>query len=167
MVSNTVDECLQKQIAKKIFQSKIEPQSVNAGHYIAFKYSISLATNLAANFGSNQITITPDIVSKLLLPPSEVAVLSVLFNLKLSRRSFLRQVVNLFLLLCTGLDSEHAVLFQCHIFTQRPMNDRKIERRDGRCFGQQQLLTNSIEIFISQSDLTLPEIYKALNLVDS
>ena len=79
-------------------------------------------------------------------PPSEVAVL---FNSNLSRLPFLGQVVDLDLLLCTGFDSEHAVLFLCHIFTQRPMTDRKIERSDGRCFGRQQLLANSIEIFIS------------------
>ena len=30
-------------------------------------------------------------------------------------------------------------LFLCHIFTQRPMNVRKIERSDGRGFGRQQL----------------------------
>ena len=72
-----------------------------------------------------------------------------LFDSNLSRRSFLGQVVDLDLLLCTGFDSEHAVLFLCHIFTQRPMNDRKIERSDGRGFGRQQLLANSIEIFIS------------------
>ena len=29
------------------------------------------------------------------------------------------------------------------------MNDRKIERSDGRCFGMQQLLSNSVEKFIS------------------
>ena len=34
-------------------------------------------------------------------------------------------------------------------FTQRPMIDTKIEQSYGRCFGQQQLLANSIEIFIS------------------
>ena len=34
-------------------------------------------------------------------------------------------------------------------FTQRPMNDRKIEQRIGRCFGWQQLLINSIENLIS------------------
>ena len=78
--------------------------------------------------------------------PSEVAVL---FDSNLSRRPFLGQVVDLDLLLCTGFDLEHAVLFLCHIFTQRPMNDRKIERSDGRGFGRQQLLANSIEIFIS------------------
>ena len=79
-------------------------------------------------------------------PPSEVAVL---FDSNLSRLPFLGQVVDLDLLLCTGFDLEHAVLFLCHIFTQRPMNDRKIERSDGRCFGRQQLLAYSIEIFIS------------------
>ena len=39
------------------------------------------------------------------MPPSEVAVL---FNLSLSRSPSVRQVVDLDLLLCTGLDSEHA-----------------------------------------------------------
>ena len=45
------------------------------------------------------------------------------------------------------------------------MNDRKIERSDGRGFGRQQLLANSIEIFIShekKSDSSRPEIYIAL-----
>ena len=41
--------------------------------------------------------------------PSEVAVLSVLFYSNLSRLPFLGQVFNLDLLLCTGIDSEHAV----------------------------------------------------------
>ena len=50
---------------KKIFKSKIEARPVNAG-YMAFKHSISFATNLAANFGCNRFRITPDIVSKLL-----------------------------------------------------------------------------------------------------
>ena len=76
-------------------------------------------------------------------PPSEVAVL---FDSNLSRLPFLGQVVDLDLLLCTGFDSEHAVLFLCHIFAQRRMNDRKIERSDGRCLGWQQLLADSIEI---------------------
>ena len=70
----------------------------------------------------------------------------------LIRRPFLTQVVDLIMLLCsvcTGFDSEHTVLFLRHIFTQRPMNDRKIEQCDGRCFGRQQLLANSIENFIS------------------
>ena len=78
--------------------------------------------------------------------PSEVATL---FNQNLSRRPFLRQVVNTDLLLCTGFDLEHVVLFLCHIFTQRPMTDRKIERSNGRSFGWQQRLADSIEIFIS------------------
>ena len=47
---------------------------------------------------------------------------------------------------CTGFNSEYAVLFLCHILTQRPLNDRKIERSDGRGLGRQQLLANSIEI---------------------
>ena len=79
----------------------------------------------------------PDIVSKLLRSAiwSHCAVWF-----------FLWQVADLDLLLCTGINSEHAVLFLCHIFTQRPMNDLKIERSDGRCFGRQQLVANSMEI---------------------
>ena len=52
---------------------------------------------------------------------SEVAVL---FDLSLKRLPFLRQVFNLDLLLCTGLDLEHADFFLCH--TQRPMNNGNI-----------------------------------------
>ena len=94
--------------------------------------------------------------------PSEVAVL---FNSNSSRRPFLGQVFDLDLLLCTEFDLEHAVLILCHISTQRPMNNRKMERSYGRYFGRQQLLANSIENFIShekKSDSSRPEIYKAL-----
>ena len=48
------------------------------------------------------------------------------------------------------------------------MNDCKIELCNGHCFGQQQLLVNSIENFKfhfkweKKSDLWLPDIYKAL-----
>ena len=75
--------------------------------------------------------------------PSEVAVL---FNLNLSTCPFLGQVIDIDLLLCTRFDSKPVVLFLCHNFTQRPMNDCKIERSNGRCFGQQQLPAHSIEI---------------------
>ena len=56
--------------------------------------------------------------------PFEVAVL---FSLNLSNALFLGQVVGLDLLLGTGFNSEHEVLFLCHISTQRPMTNRKIE----------------------------------------
>ena len=88
---------------------------------------------------------------------SEVALL---FNLNLSRLPFLRQVVDLDLLLCIGFNLEHVVLFLCHSSTQRPMNDWKIERSNGCSFGWQQLIANSIEIFISRDK-------KNCNLVDS
>ena len=48
-----------------------------------------------------------------------------------------------------GWSVAYCMVGQCHIFTQRPRNDWKIERRDGRCYGLQQLLANSIENFIS------------------
>ena len=97
---------------------------------------------------------------------SEVAVL---FDSNLSRRSFLGQVVDLDLLLCAGFYLEHAILFLSHIFTQRPMTDRKIERRNGFGFGRQQLRANSskISFYMKKSDLSQPDIYKALNLFDS
>ena len=40
-------------------------------------------------------------------------------------------------------------MFLCGSFTQRPMNDQKIELSDGRYFSRQQLVPNSIENFIS------------------
>ena len=72
-------------------------------------------------------------------PPSEVAGL---FDPNLSRRPFLRQVIDTDLLLCTGFDSEHVDLFLCHISTRRRMNDRKIERSDERGLGQHWLSNN-------------------------
>ena len=66
LLSNTVDECLQRLIAKKIFKLKIEAHPVNVGHYMAFKHCISFVTYLAAIFGCDQFRITPDSVSKLL-----------------------------------------------------------------------------------------------------
>ena len=90
-------------------------------------YSLWLQT-LVANNSESRMTLFPSFC----VPPSEVAVL---FYLNLSRRPFLGQVVDLDLLLCTGFNLEHAVLFLCHLFTQRPINNQKIEQSDGRCFG--------------------------------
>ena len=109
---------------------------------MALKHCISFVTDLAANFGCDRFRIMPDIISSFCVPTSEV---TVLFDSNLSRRPFLGHVVDLDLLLCTDL-------FLCHISTQRPMTDRKIERSDERGFGRQQLLgvlANSIENFIS------------------
>ena len=77
------------------------------------KYCIPIATNLAGNFGCNQFRILPEIVFKLDVLSFEVAVL---FDWNLSRCPFL-QVVNLELLLCTGLDLDHEDLLLCPIFT--------------------------------------------------
>ena len=125
---------------------------------IAFHLRLIWLQTLVAIDSESRLTLFPSFCA----PPSEVAVL---FDSNLSRLPFLGQVVDLDLLLCTGFDSEHAVLFLCHIFTQRPMNDRKIERSDGSCLGWQQLLANSIEISFhmkKKSDSLRPEIYKAL-----
>ena len=59
----------------------------------------------------------------------------------------LGQVVDSDLLLCTGFDLVHAVLFlyQSHIFTERPMNDRKIEAAMGAALaGNSQFHRNFI-----------------------
>ena len=77
-------------------------------------------------------------VSKFLHPaldlqlPSEVAVLCI-WNL--SRHLFLKQVVDLHLLHCTGFDSKHADLFLSLIFTLRPRNNRNIDPSNEHCFG--------------------------------
>ena len=140
-------------------QIKIKACPVNAGHYMAFKHRISFATYLAANFGSDWFRIMPDIIPSFWVQPSEV---SMLLYSNLSTCPFLGRDVNLDLLLCTGLDLEHSALFLYHIFTRKPMNDRKIERSYGRCSGRQQLLANSIENFIlhveKKSDPLRPEI---------
>ena len=54
--------------------------------------------------------------------------MAVLLDWNLSKCPFLRQIVNLDLLLCAGFDSEHADLFLFPIFFQRLMNDGKIKR---------------------------------------
>ena len=119
------------------------------------KHSISFVTDLAANFGCNWFRITPGIVSELLHSSiwSSCAV-----QFESEQCLFLGQVVYTDLLLCTGFDLEHAVLFLCHIFAQRRTNDRTIEQSNGRCFGRQQLLTDSMEISFhmkNKSDLSV------------
>ena len=78
-----------------ILKLKIEACPLNAGHYMAFKYSISFVSNLVAIESESCQKLFPSLYA----PPSEVAVL---FNSNLSRRPILGQVVNLDLLLCTG-----------------------------------------------------------------
>ena len=48
---------------------------------------------------------------------------AVLLDWNLSRHPFFGQVVNVVLLLCTGLDLEHEDLFLCPIFIQATMSD--------------------------------------------
>ena len=146
LVSSTLYECLQRQITQKIFKLKIQaPLSTLVSTWrsnIAFHLQVIWLQNVLAINLESRLTSFPSFCAQ----SSEVAVL---FYSNLSRCPFLEQVVDLDLLLCTGFNLEDAVLFQCHILTQRPKADRKIERSDGCCFGWQQLLANSIEIFIS------------------
>ena len=111
-------------------------------------------------YSESHLTLFPSFC----FPPSEKAVL---FDSNLSRRPFLGQVVDLDLLLCTGFVLEDAVLFLCHIFTQRPMTDRKIELSNGCYFGWQQLLANSIKFSFhmkNKSDRNLQSIKTLLTL---
>ena len=141
MVSNTVDDCLQKRITKKIFKSKIkliEARPVNAGHYMAFNFCISFAIDLAANFGCERFRITPDLVSKLFARrrrASQVDVhLKSLCGAAILSRCAVRFESEQTPFPRTGRRLRSAALhrirfgtcelFQCHIFTQRPMTDR-------------------------------------------
>ena len=62
----SVDDCLQRQIARKISKLKFKASPVNTGHYMAFKHGISFVTNMAANFRCDCFRIMPEIVSKYL-----------------------------------------------------------------------------------------------------
>ena len=122
MVSNTVDDCLQRQIAQNNFEPKIEARPGNAGHYMAFKHSISFATDLTANFGCYRFRIT---IFNHACRGFQAFVCHHLKSLRCSIRSeqtpfprigrrFRPAVLH---------RSEHAVLFLCHIFTQNQTND--------------------------------------------
>ena len=109
MVNNTVEECLQRQTAQKISSNRksklVLSRLVTTWlSNIAFHLRPIWLQTLVVIDSESHLTSFPSFCA----PPSEVAVL---FNLNLSRRPFLGQVVDLDLLLCTGFDSEHAVLF--------------------------------------------------------
>ena len=132
----TADDCLQRQIAQKNSNLLVLSTLVT---YMAFKHSISFATNLAANFGCHGFRIIPDIISKLFCSTMwSQCVASVWFESE--QTPFPRTGHWLRSAACTEFDLEHAVLFLCHMFTQQPMNDRKIMQSDGCGFGLQQLL---------------------------
>ena len=124
LVSNTVlIDCLQRQIAKKIFKSKIKACPVILSMMITMWWHSNTACHLQLIWLQTLVLIDSESrltsFSSFCVEPSEVATL---FNSNLSRRPFLEQVVDWDLLLC---------------------------RSKWHCFGQQQLLAYSIEIFIS------------------
>ena len=51
LVNISVNDYFQRQIAQKIFPSKIEADPFNTSLYMAFKYCFSFEADLAANFG--------------------------------------------------------------------------------------------------------------------
>ena len=78
---------------------------------IAFHLQQIWLQSLVAINSESRLTLFPSFCT----PPSEVAVL---FYSNLSRCPFLRQVVYLDLLLCTGFDSEHAVFSETNDWYQ-------------------------------------------------
>ena len=147
-------------------QSSIKNRSLSCQGWSLhhFKHCISYATYLVALFCCNRFRILLDIVSKLMRAAiwSRCAVQIESEQTPLSQRDC--RFRSAALQVCTGFDSEPAVLILRHIFTHRPMTDWKIEQSDGRGFERQQLFPNSIENFISHSKTCSlrPEIYKAL-----
>ena len=121
-------------LLKKIFKLKINACPVKAGDYMACK---NIAFHVLPIWLQTLVAMT--LFTSFCVPPSEVAML---FDSNLSRRPFLRKVVDLDLLLFTEFNL-NAVLFICHISTQSLTTDRMIEQSDGRCFGRQRLPADS------------------------
>ena len=118
-------------LLKKSSNRKLKLVLSNWHSNIAFHLRLIWLQTLVAIDSELRLTLFPSFCTQ----TSEVAVL---FYLNLSTLPFPGQVIDLYLLLCTGFDLEHTVLFLCHIFAHRRMTDRKIEQH----------LANSIEIFI-------------------
>ena len=94
----------------------------------------------------------PETVYSHFVPPSIEVAVFVDFNLNM--RSFCVDFVNLDLRHCKSLQSVQRILFgtcQCgfvpiHYFTQKLMNDRKIEPGGERCYGPKRILAKSIKL---------------------
>ena len=67
MVSSTVDDCLQRQMAQNILKSKIKACPVNAGHYMAFNIHLQLIwLQTLVAIESESCQSLPNVVSQLL-----------------------------------------------------------------------------------------------------
>ena len=82
---------------------------------MTFKHCLSFALNSASNFGCYQFRIMPEIASKLLHTHHHQKWLCCFIGILAD--SFLRQVVDLDLLCCTGFYWGHAIFFLCLIFS--------------------------------------------------
>ena len=118
LVSNTVDDCIQGQIAQNIFKSKIEARPVKAGESVVTTWlanitfhlqPIWLQTLVVIDSGS-RLTSFPSFCP----PPSEV---TVLFDSNLSRRPFLEQAVvdSSIKMCCFTQDSIRNMLFCSYV----------------------------------------------------
>ena len=115
----------------------MEARPVNAGLYMAFKHCISFANcnSFGCKLCSQRIAtlVVMNLKSYQRLFPifcAQSPGVTVLLDWNLSRSPVLGQVVNLDLLLCTGLDFKLEVkigtccLFLCPYFTQKAMSDQ-------------------------------------------
>ena len=137
---------------------------------MAFKHHISFATD---NFGCDRLRITPDIVSKLLRASiwSCCAV-----QLKSEQTNFSRTGHRL---ISAAFSALHRTWFGTCGFlpmsyfyseSQRPINDRSMERINECGFGRQHPLANFIENFISHENKIArwgQKFTSQQNLVDS
>ena len=134
-ISNTEDDYFQGQIAQKVFESKVEVRPVNAALFIALKYRNLFATVLAANFRGDWLKSMPEIISN--IAPGAfwtsngftLQILKQLCCLKSEQTPFFESR--------SSFRFRYAAceLFLCLTFTQKPMNDRKIERSESCCFS--------------------------------
>ena len=88
---------------------------------LLFNFQVSFATSLAADFGCNQFRTVPESFLIFCAFASEVTCCS--FSILIGSLSW------------TEFNFESVHLFPCLIFTQRLMNDGKIEQRYKCCFG--------------------------------
>ena len=109
---------------------------------------VSIHSESCKSLPENHASLCQSSFPSLSSPTSEVVVL---FDRNLRRRPFFRQVVDLNLLLCKGFDTVLADFYWCLIFTERPINDCKIELRNERGSDLLKVLAKFIENSLSRA----------------
>ena len=113
---------------------------------------VSIDSESCKSLQENHASLCQSSFPSLSSPPSEVAVL---FDRNLSRRPFFSQVddwvVDWNLLLCKGFDTVLVDFYWCLVFTERPINDCKIEISNERGSDPLKVLAKSIESSLSRA----------------